>query len=247
MINFVNNKSTLNSFLKSLILLILIIITLTVPIVSWESFFVFSLTITIILVGKIRFDRNKIIIATNQNDLLDRLMVEGKYVKGQVHKTLSPSMDIQISSNFERLLFEALGQKPAEVVRLMNLLETEDGFTLSSSTKKELERDFSSGSSNDLETVDTIRKYYRSNNILLCPHSAIGVKVAEEHLSTKDVIVSFATAHPGKFKNTVERAIGEPILLPENLEKVLEKKEIYKVVPLNNNLIASEIRKEFIK
>ena len=81
----------------------------------------------------------------------------------------------------------------------------------------------------------------------MCPHSAIGVKVAEEHLSTKDVIVSFATAHPGKFKDTVERAVGERILLPENLEKVLEKKEIYKVVPLDNKLIASEIRKEFIK
>ncbi len=187
----------------------------------------------------------KIIIATNQNDILDRVIKTGDYFKGQVHKTHSPSMDIQIASNFERLLFETLGQNSKELNRLMGLLETKDGFTIDSFIKNALKKDFSSGSLNNVGTADTIKNYYRSKKVLLCPHSAIGVKVAEKHLGPDNIIISLATAHPGKFKDTVERAISEKIQLPSKLEEILEKKETYKVVSPDVNLIAGEIRKSF--
>ena len=188
---------------------------------------------------------DKIIIATNQNDILDRIIQTGKYVKGKVYKTNSPSMDIQIASNFERLLFELLGQNPDELNRLMNLLENNNGFTINASLRNSLEKDFSSGSLSDIETIQTINDYYREKNVLLCPHSAIGVKVAEESLDPNNITISLATAHPGKFKDSVERAISEPIQLPKNLSEVVEKQEVYKVIPPDINLIAGEIRKYF--
>ncbi len=188
---------------------------------------------------------DKIIIATNQNDILDRIIQTGEYFKGEVYKTNSPSMDIQIASNFERLLFEIIGQNPNELIRLMSRLETNNGFTINSSLRNSLEKDFSSGSLSDIETIQTINDYYRERKVLLCPHSAIGVKVAEESVGPNNITVSLATAHPGKFKETVERAISEPIQLPANLIEVVEKKEIYKVIPPDINLIAGEIRKYF--
>ncbi len=188
---------------------------------------------------------DKIIIATNQNDILDRIIQTGEYFKGKVYKTNSPSMDIQIASNFERLLFEILGQNPNELVRLMNRLEANNGFTINSYLRNSLEKDFASGSLSDIETIKTINDYYRERKVLLCPHSAIGVKVAEESIGPNSITVSLATAHPGKFKDTVERAISEPIQLPKNLSEVVEKKEIYKVIPPDINLIAGEIRKYF--
>ena len=127
----------------------------------------------------------------------------------------------------------------------MNRLETNNGFTINSSLRNSLEKDFSSGSLTDIETIQTINDYYRERKVLLCPHSAIGVKVAEESVGPDNITVSLATAHPGKFKETVERAISEPIQLPENLIEVVEKKEIYKVIPPDINLIAGEIRKYF--
>ncbi len=188
---------------------------------------------------------NKIIIATNQNDILDRIIRTGQYVKDQVYKTHSPAMDIQIASNFERLLFEILGHDSKELVRLMNLLETNNGFTIDSPLRDSLRKDFSSGSLNNSETIETIKKYYREKKIILCPHSAIGVKVAEKSLVRDNITISLATAHPGKFKDTVEKAISEPIQLPKSLREVVEKEEVYKVIPPDINLIAGEIRKYF--
>ena len=188
---------------------------------------------------------DKIIIATNQNDILDRIIRTGEYFKSEVYKTHSPSMDIQIASNFERLLFELLDQNSNELNRLISLLESNNGFTINASLRSSLEKDFSSGSLGDIQTIQTIKDYYREKKVILCPHSAIGVKVAEESLDPENITISLATAHPGKFKDTVERAISEPIQLPKNLSDLLEKQEIYKVIPPDINMIASEIRKYF--
>jgi threonine synthase len=190
---------------------------------------------------------NRILIATNKNDILNRLLIEKSYLKGQVQKSLSPSMDIQIASNFERLLFEVLNRSSKKLVQLMELLENENGFFLTEEVGQKLNKDFSSGSASDKDTLATINKYYRKKNILLCPHSAIGVKVAEENRNSEEVMVSLATAHPGKFKETVEKAIGEEIDLPHALAKVLRKKEQYQIVPLDKDIIASEIRRSFSK
>ena len=127
----------------------------------------------------------------------------------------------------------------------MDLLETKGGFTIQSSIINNLRNDFSSGSLSNIQTIQTINHYYRSKKILLCPHSAIGVKVAEESLKPEESIISLATANPGKFKDTVEEAISESIQLPEKLIQLIDKKEIYKVVPPDINLIASEIRNYF--
>ena len=128
---------------------------------------------------------------------------------------------------------------------MISLLESNNGFTINASLRSSLEKDFSSGSLGDIQTIQTIKDYYREKKVILCPHSAIGVKVAEESLDPENITISLATAHPGKFKDTVERAISEPIQLPKNLSDLLEKQEIYKVIPPDIDMIASEIRKYF--
>ena len=162
---------------------------------------------------------DKIIIATNRKRYLRCFIQTGQYVKGKVYKTHSPSMDIQIASNFERLLFELLGQNTKELNRLMNLLEN-NGFTINASLRNSLKKDFSSGSLSDIETIQTIKIITGQKNVLLCPHSAIGVKVAEESLDPNNITISLATAHPGKFKDSADGAISEPIQLPEKLRQL---------------------------
>ena len=188
----------------------------------------------------------KIIVATNKNDILDRVFKTGVYRSNSVSKTLSPSMDIQVASNFERLLFDLLDGDAGEVSKLMHNLSDKGGFNLEKKTISLIEKEFASGAVTDEDTLATINKYYSKRDIILCPHSAIGVRVAKNFLGAGDTIVSLGTAHPAKFKETVESALNMSIPMPSVLKDIMKKQESVKVILPSKDLVAEEIRKKAI-
>ncbi|MEN8491586.1 threonine synthase, partial [Brucella melitensis] len=156
----------------------------------------------------------QLIIATNDNDILSRTLESGAYEMRGVAQTTSPSMDIQISSNFERLLFEAHGRDAAAVRGLMQGLKQSGGFTISEKPLSAIRSEFSAGRSTVDETAATIESVLSKDGYLLDPHSAIGVKVAREKASGTAPMVVLATAHPAKFPDAVKAACGVEPQLP---------------------------------
>jgi len=165
----------------------------------------------------------KLVIATNQNDILDRAMRSGDYRTHGVRPSISPSMDIQVSSNFERALFDAYGRDGSAVAALMAELK-QGGFHISANAMAALGAQFASGRCSEEETVDTIRRTFAQTGEILCPHSAVGVKVAEEHLGTIPMI-TLATAHPAKFPDAVYSAMGQRPALPPRMADLFGRPE----------------------
>ncbi|MBD1206345.1 MAG: threonine synthase [Rhodobacteraceae bacterium] len=176
----------------------------------------------------------KLVIATNQNDILDRAMRSGAYVTDGVKPSISPSMDIQVSSNFERALFDAYGRDGAAVTQLMAELKA-GGFHISQGALQMLRATFASGRCSEDETTATIRTAFVRTGEVLCPHSAVGVKVAEDHLGTTPMI-TLATAHPAKFPDAVESAMGTRPALPPRMADLFSRPE--RVTRVANDLAA---------
>ena len=177
---------------------------------------------------------DQLVIATNQNDILDRAIRSGAYATDGVKPSISPSMDIQVSSNFERALFDAYGRDGAAVAALMAELKA-GGFTISQGALQMLRATFASGRCSEGETLATIKRIYAATGELLCPHGAVGVKVAEEHLGAAPMI-TLATAHPAKFPDAVEQASGLRPGLPPRMADLFQRPERVTRVP--NDLAA---------
>ena len=177
---------------------------------------------------------NRLIVATNQNDILHRCLSTGDYQKRHLLRSLSPSMDIQVSSNFERALFEALDRDGSEICGLMQKLQIKGCFKLSKRITNKLKETFDSGSVSEEETLKKISYIVEKTGQLLCPHSAIGVHVAEEFRDKHATMITLATAHPAKFPIAVEEALGLAPALPDRLGKLYEKKE--RITKVENNL-----------
>ncbi|MBI1219007.1 MAG: threonine synthase [Rhodobacteraceae bacterium] len=175
-----------------------------------------------------------LVVATNQNDILHRALTSGAYVTDGVKPSISPSMDIQVSSNFERALFDAYGRDGATVTQLMAEL-AQGGFTISQGAIDRLRATFASGRCSEAETTATIDRLYRTTGEVICPHTAVGVKVAEGHLGATPMI-TLATAHPAKFPDAVEAAIGLRPALPARMADLFERPERLTEVP--NDLAA---------
>jgi threonine synthase len=182
----------------------------------------------------------KLVIATNQNDILDRAIKSGAYVTDGVKPSISPSMDIQVSSNFERALFDAYGRDGAAVSALMAELKS-GGFHISQGALEMLRSTFASGRCDEAETRDTIRHAFAATGEILCPHSAVGVKVAEEHLGAAPM-VTLATAHPAKFPDAVEAAMGTRPALPPRMADLFDREERMTRLPNDLSLLQSFIR-----
>ncbi|MCC1481824.1 threonine synthase [Roseibaca sp. Y0-43] len=179
----------------------------------------------------------KLVIATNQNDILHRALESGGYVTDGVKPSISPSMDIQVSSNFERALFDAYGRDGTAVAQLMDELKSGGGFQISQGALEFLRETFASGRASEDETMATITRTAKATAELLCPHSAVGVHVAEAHLSATPM-VTLATAHPAKFPDAVEQATGTRPALPERMADLFDRPE--RVTRLPNDLAAVE-------
>lgn len=175
----------------------------------------------------------KLVIATNQNDILHRTIQTGAYTTSGVTPSISPSMDIQVSSNFERVLFDAYDRDGAAVSQLMEELKTGGGFKISQGALQRLRDLFHSGRVSEDETSETIRSMQRRSGEILCPHSAVGAKVAEDHLGATPMI-TLATAHPAKFPDAVEAATGIRPPLPKHMADLYERQE--RVAEVANDL-----------
>ncbi|SHL29878.1 threonine synthase [Roseovarius litoreus] len=180
---------------------------------------------------------DRLVVATNQNDILHRCLSGGAYVPDGVIPSISPSMDIQVSSNFERALFYAYGEDGAAVAQLMDELKA-GGFHVSQGALEALREAFASGRCDEEETRATILQTWAGTGELLCPHSAVGVKVAEEMRRPDVPMVTLATAHPAKFPAAVEEASGVHPPLPERMSDLYERSE--RVTRVANDLAAIE-------
>ncbi|MBN8185859.1 threonine synthase [Salipiger thiooxidans] len=180
---------------------------------------------------------DRLVVATNQNDILHRCLSSGDYRTSEVHPSISPSMDIQVSSNFERALFDAYGRDGSAVAQLMDELKA-GGFNVSQGALQALREHFESGRASEDETLATIRKAQQTMGELLCPHSAIGVKVADEHRVAGTPMITLATAHPAKFPDAVEQASGIRPPLPARMADLFDRPERVTRVP--NDLAALE-------
>ncbi|MCF2906344.1 threonine synthase [Octadecabacter sp. CECT 8868] len=177
----------------------------------------------------------QLVIATNQNDILHRTLETGAQVKEGVTPSISPSMDIQVSSNFERALFDAYGRDGAVVAEQMEELKDNGAFTISQGAIEMLRDTFDSGRASEDETYATIKSELTRSGELLCPHSAVAVKVADEHQGPTPMI-TLATAHPAKFPAAVEKATGQHPPLPPHMADLFDKPERMTQVP--NDLAA---------
>ena len=173
---------------------------------------------------------NKLIVATNSNDILKRVINCGIYKPSKVKHTISPSMDIQVASNFERLIFDIFDFDSFKTLNLMNNLKESGQFKISNEDLKKIKKIFSSESLSDKETKSVINEIYKNQNKLIDPHTAVGIGVAKK-ISLKGDIIVLSTAHPAKFSSVVEEQTGAKVELPKNLKNILFEKEKYKKFP----------------
>ncbi|QYM72651.1 threonine synthase [Pseudochrobactrum sp. Wa41.01b-1] len=185
---------------------------------------------------------DRLIIATNDNDILSRTVATGSYAMRGVEQTSSPSMDIQISSNFERLLFESYDRDAAAIRGLMRSLGQSGEFTIADAPLKTIREQFAAGRSTVAETAATIDSVLKQDGYLLDPHSAIGVKVAREHADTASPMVVLATAHPAKFPDAVKDACGVSPALPAWLSDLMERKEHFTRLQNDLKVVEDHIR-----
>ncbi len=183
----------------------------------------------------------KLVIATNQNDILHRCLTTGIYRPEAVRPSLSPSMDIQVSSNFERALFEALGRDEAELRALMDELG-KGGFCLPQTALRALRSVYSSGRASEEETLATIARVHGETGLLVCPHTAVGLTVAAQARRPGIPMITLATAHPAKFPDAVEKATGIRPPLPLRLADLFERSERVSRLPADVTTLKNYIR-----
>jgi threonine synthase len=191
------------------------------------------------LAKKMGLPIDKLIVATNENDILHRAILKGDYVSKEVKETLSPSMDIQLASNFERLIYHVNNSDSEKTAEIMKKVK-QNSYQIEKNNLDVIQKDFLSESCNEQETLDIIKKNYEENNIILDPHTAVGVGAAKK-LSFNDCVV-LSTAHPCKFPDATNNAINKHKKLPKELQYVLDRDENFQV--LKNN---TEDVKNFIK
>lgn len=185
-----------------------------------------------------------LVIATNDNDILVRTLSTGNYQIHALRHTTSPSMDIQVSSNFERLLFEASGRNAVYIRNAMENLKQSGEFTIDKTTLGKIRTLFSAGRSTEIETSHMIDKLYKESHYLADPHTAIAVKVAREHLEATIPMVVLSTAHPAKFPDAVEKACATLPELPHSLQGLMDKPEHFETLQNDEKIVKDYIGKK---
>lgn len=188
------------------------------------------------LAKKMGLNINKLIIATNSNDILHRFLSDNDYSRSSLKETISPSMNIQVSSNFERLLFDFHKEQKqeAKLAELMTEFENQKSLKVSAGILQNIRQHFDSYSASDATTKKVIKKTFEQTGEVLDPHSAIGVYAAEEFAKKSnyhgELIVTLATAHPAKFPEAITSVGLENPKLPEFLKDIFERKEEFSVI-----------------
>lgn len=185
----------------------------------------------------------RLVIATNDNDILARTLATGSYETRGVVETTSPSMDIQVSSNFERLLFEASGRDAATVLRYMAGLKQSGAFTLDTNVLDAIRSEFSAGRASVEEVAATIRETLSATGLVIDPHTAAGVFVARANATADTPMVILSTAHPAKFPAAVEAACGLHPALPAWLGDLMSREEKFSVLPSELKMVEDHINR----
>ena len=184
---------------------------------------------------------NKLIIATNKNDILKRVIETGCYKPSEVKHTISPSMDIQVASNFERLIFDIVACDSKKTLKLMNDLNESGEFKLAKEELQKIRDSFLSESLSEEMTKSVISEMYKNYGALVDPHTAVGIGVTKK-ISPEENTVILSTAHPSKFPDVVMEATSIKPELPENLKSILVKKEKYDRLPKDFEKVKKYIR-----
>ena len=176
---------------------------------------------------------DRILIATNSNDVLHKLFSENFYKKGQVSETLAPSMDISVASNFERLLFNLFNNDSEKLQRTMSTFPKEQ-ISVPRDYWKKAEDLFLSFPSTDQEILQEIKNTFETNNYILDPHTSTGIRAARELISPDQSVVTMATAHPSKFMGAIEQVLSKDVVeTPTQLKDIEDKQEDFVVLPDN--------------
>ena len=183
---------------------------------------------------------NKLIVATNKNDILQRVINTGEYKPDTVKATITPSMDIQVASNFERLLYYILDESDSKVGSLMNDLSSKSLFNLEKKEIDRIKKDFEAVKVTDEETVSIIDEIYKEHKFIIDPHTATGVGAAKSFKNLGDIVV-LGTAHPYKFNDTIKKAIGKNLDSPEHLKLNIDKKETFDIIGNSNSEVKNYI------
>ncbi len=169
---------------------------------------------------------DQFVIATNRNDILARFLETGAMTIGDVTPTISPSMDIQVSSNFERLLYDFVRRDGAAVRRAMERFRQSGQMTVAAVTMSRIRSLFAADRCDDDETRETIGEVFRRADVLLDPHAAVGYRVGRARRRSPDIpLIALATAHPAKFPDAVAEAAGTRPALPARLAAVMDLPE----------------------
>jgi threonine synthase len=186
----------------------------------------------------------RLIVATNENDILVRTLETGRYEVRGVTPTQSPSMDIQVSSNFERLLFEVAHRGAGVVRNLMARLKQSGAFDLAGADLAAINADFDAFAVDEPGTRDEIARTYRETGYILDPHSAVGVAAARKALARdpQTPIIALGTAHPAKFPDAVMQATGIRPALPARLAAIMQGRERFDVLASEERTVADYIR-----
>ncbi|HYD87285.1 MAG TPA: threonine synthase [Vitreimonas sp.] len=185
----------------------------------------------------------RIVLATNANDILVRALNTGRYERGVSQETLSPAMDIQVASNFERILFEALDRDGEAVTRLYTQMAQSGGFDIPQYALERLRADFSAAEVDDAQTLQSMA-WAAQDDAPVCPHTAVGLVARSKvtHGLSGGPVVFLATAHPAKFPGTVERATGARPPLPAKCADLFQRDERFDSLPADVEVVKQYIR-----
>jgi len=193
------------------------------------------------LAKKMGLPINKLVVATNQNDILHRAISKGSYEVEKVTETISPSMDIQIASNFERLIYDLNDCDDAQTINAMNDIREKGKYTIDQERLNKINTDFLSSKMSEEEVLETIKKVYDKFDIVLDPHSAIGYGAFDKvNLSGNNIVL--ATAHPCKFPDAIKNAINLKAELPKELMYILNEKENFDIIDNNIDKVKQHIK-----
>ena len=162
---------------------------------------------------------DRLMLATNRNDILTRFVHSGAYAAGEVHATCTPAMDIQLASNFERYLYYLVGEDPGRVRRLLDALTADGRLSVTAAEHAQVQADFDAVAVDDEATLEQMRQTFETSGYILDPHTAVGVRAAGEG----SAVICLATAHPAKFQEAVREAIGREAPPPPGLQGLMDK------------------------
>ena len=193
------------------------------------------------LAKKMGLPINKLVVATNQNDILYRAISKGSYEVKKVTETISPSMDIQIASNFERLIYDLNDCDDAKTINAMKDIREKGKYIIDQERLNKINTNFLSSKMSEDEVLETIKKVHDKFNIVLDPHSAIGYGAFDKvNLSGNNIVL--ATAHPCKFPDAIKNAINLKAELPKELMYIMNEKENYDIIDNDLNKIKQHIK-----